>query len=130
MKVFNLANTGADPSDELTDGIRHKVTITVSNPWGADDLNLNFTLFSKFPITRAMVMNVITFTAFENYVLEDFDEKIIQEPAESVTLTDDDYESTDSWLMKKHDGKQILEIFNGDAVVEEDIDRINYHNDG
>ena len=61
---------------------------------------------------------------------KDFDEKIIQEPAESVTLTDNDYESTDSWLMKKHDGKQILEIFNGDAVVEEDIDRINYHNDG
>jgi len=46
-----------------------------------------------------------------------------------VTLTDDDYESTDSWLMKKHDGKQILEIFNGDALVEDDIDRINNHND-
>lgn len=28
MKVFNLANTGADPSDELTDGIRHKGVVT------------------------------------------------------------------------------------------------------
>ena len=57
----------------LEDG--DEVEISVSNPAltpGAEDLNLNFTIFSKFPITREMVtnVNVITFNENENYVLE------------------------------------------------------------
>ena len=41
------------------------VTISVSNPGGAKDLNLTFTLFSKVPITRAMIW--IPFQENQNY---------------------------------------------------------------
>ena len=51
-------------SDELDE-----VTISVSNPFGANDLRLNFTLFSKDPITRDSI-NVTTFNENENYLLE------------------------------------------------------------
>ena len=47
-----------------------EVTITVYNPCGAEHLNLNFTLFTEFPITREMITDVITFNQNENYVLE------------------------------------------------------------
>jgi len=146
MKVSNRANVGedGDPSDEYIDGDDHtgtvtvaedhdEVTITVSNPVlsaGADNLNLNFTLFSKFPITREMVtnVNVITFNENENYVLEDFEEQINQEPAEPVTIKFDDWQSTDSWKMKRHCDKNILDIL-VDPYIEEDPNRLNNQDD-
>ena len=47
------------------------VTISVSNPGGAKDLNLTFTLFSKVPITRAMLTDrdVTTIPENQNYEL-------------------------------------------------------------
>jgi len=96
-------------SDELDE-----VTISVSNPFGANDLRLNFTLFSKDPITRDSI-NVTTFNENENYLLEYFKDNIDQKPSESVTITDDDFQSKDTWLMKERDFYEIL--------VQEDVHR-------
>ena len=58
-------------------------------------------------------------------IFEDFEDKINEEPSESVTITDDDFQSTDSWLMKKHDEKSIFDICNGDTYVEQDLSLIH-----
>ena len=49
-------------------------------------------------------------------------EIINEDPAETLTITDDDWQSTDSWKMKTHGGKTIHEILvprEEDHVVED-----------
>ena len=49
-------------------------------------------------------------------------EIINEDPAETLTITDDDWQSTDSWKMKTHGGKTIHEILaprEEDQVVED-----------
>jgi len=70
--------------------------------------------------------DVTTFPENQNYELGDFEEKVNQEAAESVTLISyEDFEAKDTWLMKKHTGRNILDILNEDAYVEQDVHAIN-----
>ena len=60
-RMLLLKNSVSDDRDE--------VTISVTNPFGANNLRMNFTLISKYPITRQMVTNVKV-NENDNYVLE------------------------------------------------------------
>ena len=96
-----------------------------------------------------MVTDVTTFPENQNYVLgvcisiycsrfdwiiiaifKDFEEKVNREAAESVQISYLDFESTDTWLMKQHCKRNICDILNADAYVEQDVVAINNHNDG
>ena len=54
-------------------------------------------------------------------------QRINQDPAEPVTITDDDWQSTDSWKMKTHGGKTIHEILapREEDQVEENLNAIH-----
>ena len=60
-RMLLLKNSVSDDRDE--------VTISVTNPFGANNLRMNFTLISKYPIKRQMVTNVKV-NENDNYVLE------------------------------------------------------------
>ena len=60
-------------------------------------------------------------------IFKDFEEQINQEPAEPVTITYDDFQAKDSWKMKKHCDKNILEILR-EPHIEQDLSAI--HNNG
>jgi len=129
LSIGNAANTGTVDKDEYVVGEEHKasvyvddkmhVTMKVENPGGTTNLFMTYTVISKHPIEQGSTHQS------ENYqVAQDYGQRN-DTPNGVVEITDDDDMIDASWWMKKHVGKHILSLLQGDEPMDQIL-----HDDG
>jgi len=119
ISIKNAANPGMESTDEYNAGEEHavrvyvddnEVTMKVENPGGSVKLEVTYMIFSKLPIERGDVET----DANANYqVAQDYGQRN-DTPNGVVEITSDDDMISKSWWMKKHVGKHIHDLLQGD----------------
>ena len=100
--------------------------MSILNPCGAENLEMEFALISKFPIGHNMAIPKVG-----DLIVENYENSNIETSDESITInSDDDREMEKSWRMRKHANKHIEQILRGDTGVLDNINAIHNNDAG
>ena len=98
--------------------------MSILNPCGAENLEMEFVLISKFPIGHNMAIPQVG-----DLIVENYQNSNIETSDESITINSDDYRMEESWKMRKHTNLHIKGIL-GVYSVPEDLNLIHNPNAG
>ena len=98
--------------------------MSILNPCGTENLEMEFALISKVPIEHNMIIPQIG-----DLIVDNYENSNMPSSNESITITSDDYRMKNEWQMRKHANKHIRDILRVFSVPE-DLNLIHDPNAG